>query len=419
MHKSKTIIILLTLTILSSIYVESVLAAQSTSNSSNYDWPMFRYDPAHTGATNSSAPTSMVREVWSTGPMAAYLTSPAIVDDVVYMTGYNLFAYNASTGEIIWQQMYKGNSPPVVENGIVYTTAGAFNALTGIQLWSTQGLSTVTVADGYYYSGFVERKGDDSFWMLAALNASTGKRIWNYTVSDLASPMAVAYGYVYFGSSKRVLALDAYTGAKFWETEIGTILQSSPVVSDGYVYLSGEDNNVYSFDALTGEQKWNSSISGIGSSPAVAKGSVFVGSMDGNVYALNASSGAKIWNYTTSYVHAQFGYGVQSSPVVTNDAVYVGADDGYLYAFNASTGVKLWSYQVGDRQQLRCSPAIANGRIYMGSKDNFLMALESSPSSSSTFSDEIKVAFYVSLILIVCIVVLLFLRRHKHLKKQQ
>ena len=35
------------------------------------------------------------------------------------------------------------------------------------------------------------------------------------------------------------------------------------------------------------------------SSPAVVDGVVYIGSGDGNVYALNATNGAKLWNYTT------------------------------------------------------------------------------------------------------------------------
>ena len=58
----------------------------------------------------------------------------------------------------------------------------------------------------------------------------------------------------------------------------------------------------------------------VDSSPAVANGVVYVGSNDGNLYALNASTGAKLWSYPT-------GAAVASSPAVANGVVYVGSDD--------------------------------------------------------------------------------------------
>ena len=79
----------------------------------------------------------------------------------------------------------------------------------------------------------------------------------------------------------------------------------------------------------------------VNSSPAVANGVVYVGSDDNNVYALNASTGALLWSYTT-------GSTVVSSPAVANGVVYVGSSDDNVYALNASTGALLWSYTTGD-----------------------------------------------------------------------
>ena len=64
----------------------------------------------------------------------------------------------------------------------------------------------------------------------------------------------------------------------------------------------------------------------VDSSPAVANGVVYVGSYDGKVYALNAKTGVELWSYTTgSYVF--------SSPAVANGVVYVGSEDSMVYAF--------------------------------------------------------------------------------------
>ena len=60
------------------------------------------------------------------------------------------------------------------------------------------------------------------------------------------------------------------------------------------------------------------------SSPVVSDGVVYVGSVDGFVYALDAESGALRWRYETdSWV---------SSPVIFDGVVYVRAGDGFVYA---------------------------------------------------------------------------------------
>jgi outer membrane protein assembly factor BamB len=65
------------------------------------------------------------------------------------------------------------------------------------------------------------------------------------------------------------------------------------------------------------------------SSPAVVDGVVYVGSGD-NTYALNATDGTELWSYTTGGI-------VESSPAVVNGVVYVGSDDGNVYALGSPT----------------------------------------------------------------------------------
>lgn len=374
---------------------------------------MFGYDPAHTGATNSSGPTSMVSEVWSTGPMGAFLASPAIVNGIIYMTGYNLIAFNASTGKILWQQNEQGAASPVVENGIVYTLHGAFNATTGTQLWSIKGGSSFAIADGIYYTEIQEN--ENSSYAVTAFNASTKEKLWDYEVNGAISGIAIENGIMYFGTWNQFVAINAYTGSEVWKTQKGMMVtsSSSPAVSDGYVYFSSTDNHYRSFyclNALTGQEFWNSTVN-TGSSPAIAHGLVYVGALDGQLSAFNATTGLKVWNYTVTSLPA--GYGIKSSPVVAGDAVYVGADDGYLYAFNASTGVKLWSYKVGEMQDLQGSPVIVDGRIYMGSESNFLIALETSP-IAPTNKPFLSLGLTVVLIILIDIIAIVLLLKRRH-----
>ena len=184
---------------------------------------------------------------------------------------------------------------------------------------------------------------------------------WSYATGYLVDPSpAVADGVVYVGSNDgNVFALKANTGRRLWSYPTRAAVASSPAVADGVVYVGSDDNNLYALRADTGTLLWSYATGNyVYSSPAVADGVVYVGSNDGNVYALNAHTGALLWSYTT-------GNQAQSSPAVVNGVVYVGSNDGNVYALNASTGALLWSYTTGGG--VFSSPAVANGVVYVGS----------------------------------------------------
>ena len=84
----------------------------------------------------------------------------------------------------------------------------------------------------------------------------------------------------------------------------------------------------------TGQLLWKYTTGGlIDSSPAVANGVVYIGSNDGYVYALNAATGVQIWSFNTFYEP-------YSSPAVVNGVVYVADEEGTVFALNAATGVQ-------------------------------------------------------------------------------
>ncbi len=117
-----------------------------------------------------------------------------------------------------------------------------------------------------------------------------------------------------------------------WYTYSGYLIQSSPAVANGVVYVGSDDDHLYAYNAQTGAQLWSAATGSlIRSSPAVANGVVYVGSDDDHLYAFNAQTGASLWSAAT-------GSFISSSPAVANGVVYVGSSDGNLYAFDAQTG---------------------------------------------------------------------------------
>jgi len=154
---------------------------------------------------------------------------------------------------------------------------------------------------------------------------------------------------------------------KQWAYQTGNIIDSSPAVAGGVVYVGSDDDDVYALDTASGRKHWSYRTGNmIASSPAVASGVVYIGSGDGYLYALDAASGAKKWVYRT-------GGHIFSSPAVAGGVVYIGSLESYLYALDVASGAKKWIYRT--RIYIGFSaPAVANGAVYVGSDDHNLYA---------------------------------------------
>ncbi len=198
--------------------------------------------------------------------------------------------------------------------------------------------------------------------------ANSAELLWNYTTGRMVqSSPAVANGCVFVGSrDSQVYCLNASNGETIWKYPIRYEVWSSPAVSNNCVYVGADDGYVYCLSITTGTLVWRTPIGGpVRSSPSIVDGIVYVGSQN-NLYALNATNGDTIWNL-------QGLNPADSSPAVSNGIVYIASGDGSVYAFNASTGSKIWSHYI--RTSDSSSPAVYNGCVYIGSYDGYIYSL--------------------------------------------
>ena len=353
---------------------------------------------ADSGAPHQATPTPAPavpspEMLWSFRTDDSVWLSPAVSDGVAYVGAEELYALNASTGELLWRygagytrggSIPRVGSSPAVAEGIVYygslnRVVYALDAKTGKLLrgYGTRSSveSTPAVVDGVLYVG----SDDDHVYAFEVSSGGSLSRygvnedpLWRYETGDeVHSSPAVADGTVYVGSNDgKIYALLAPTGELVWRYETGDAVYSSPAVADGTVYVGSNDGKIYALDASTGELVWRYETGdAVYSSPAVADGVVYVGSEDRHVYALDASTGELVWRYETVG-------GVYSSPEVVGGVVYVGSNDRHVYALDASTGELVWRYKTGS--DVISSPAVANGVVYIGSVDGHVYALLSS-----------------------------------------
>jgi outer membrane protein assembly factor BamB len=185
---------------------------------------------------------------WTTPYTASGLTSPAVVDDRVYIGGTNLHCLSARSGTLIWSYPIIAASAPSVSDGKVYFTswqgdAYCLDAGTGAKIWQKEDIARgftrfgPAVADGrVYFGGFVY-----------CLYAYNGEEIWHYSTGDIYAdaPPIVAGQYAYFGAYDPRLRERSYTycvkaatGEYIWKS--APYFSSSLAVVDGVLYVGGD-----------------------------------------------------------------------------------------------------------------------------------------------------------------------------------
>ncbi len=168
---------------------------------------------------------------------------------------------------------------------------------------------------------------------------------------------------------------------------------SSPLVSDGVVYVGSSNGNVYAVRTGDGSLVWKFTTKGaVNSSTAIWGNLVYFASLDGNVYAVDAHSGLEKWHFKTGGERRFTAPGIHgiipqkevmpdpfdvflSSPAIYASTVYIGSGDHNVYALDATSGALRWKFATGN--VVHASPAVADGIVYIGSWDRYLYALDS------------------------------------------
>lgn len=199
-----------------------------------------------------------------------------------------------------------------------------------------------------------------------AVTGSGGSRLtlaWTYcTGGSIFSSPVVSDGVVYIASTDTTLtALDIRSARVLWQMQGDSAFFSSPALQDGVLYAGTLDGALYAVDARSGRLRWQAQVRFPGaklwSSPAVAAGLVIIGTastlnekpkIPGQVLAFDAATGRLHW-CTFMLAGSAPGGGVWSSPAidVANSVVYVGTgdpDDG-VQALSLRDGHLLWHWR--------------------------------------------------------------------------
>jgi outer membrane protein assembly factor BamB len=260
-------------------------------------------------------------------------------------------AFSVSIGEGTSTKARLG-SPPVVAGGRVFTidttsTVRAFDAQTGAAVWATQ-FGTERGNSASLYGGGVAVEGGRVF-------ATNG------------------LGFV--------AALDATNGGIVWSVRPGGPLRGAPSVADGTLYVTSQDNQIYSLKMADGTTNWSNAasleIAGVfgSAAPAIGQGTIVAGFSSGELNAYRYENGRLVWQDALSRTSMSTGVAslsdIDADPVIDGGQVFAVGQGGRMVALELNSGQRLWELNISGI----ATPWVVGEWVYVVTSDAKLIAL--------------------------------------------
>jgi alcohol dehydrogenase (cytochrome c) len=136
------------------------------------------------------------------------------------------------------------------------------------------------------------------------------------------------------------------------------MVETTPIVVDGVMYITEPPSNVVALDAVTGKPYWryrralpdriNVCCGQVNRGVAVLGDRVFVGTVDAHLVALDAKTGAVLWDVEVA--DYKTGHSITVAPLVVKNMVICGISGGeygirgFLDAYDPETGKRRWRF---------------------------------------------------------------------------
>jgi len=200
----------------------------------------------------------------------------------------------------------------------------------------------------------------------AGLRPVTGHDLVNGTRDSTAWVMfAGDYSGQRHAQARQITPKNVANLAPQWIFQAGTPnpgrgLETTPLVVDGIMYLTGNANEAWAVDARTGRPIWtyrrqlpNNFAGSICCGPGnrgfgILGDRLYLGTLDAHLVALDRKNGKVLWDVQVGDLKAA--NSITMAPLVVNNKVIVGvagsefASRGFLDAYDADTGKQLWRF---------------------------------------------------------------------------
>ncbi|MDC0881029.1 PQQ-binding-like beta-propeller repeat protein [Hellea sp.] len=274
-------------------------------------------------------------------------------------------------------------APPVTDGGYIYTMDGnnlitAMDVISGNKLWKYKVALTERQRTRKGRVGVIERVRDP----LSLLDGSGTDK------ESVGGGIAVENGKLFVTSGLGVVSgLDSKTGEEIWRTVTRTPMHSAPTSAGGRVFAVSDDNELFAFNAETGEVIWT--YQGIvesarmltAPSPAVVGDTVISGFASGELIALRVQNGSVLWQDALSSAGQLTPLAslndIASGPVVDDGYVIASAQSGVTSAFDLRTGQRIWTQPAGSLN----FPLLAGDFVYLAMTDGRIICMSKTDGS--------------------------------------
>jgi len=143
-----------------------------------------------------------------------------------------------------------------------------------------------------------------------------------------------------------------------YQTMAGGKFEGTPLVVDGILYGTGQDDRVFALDARSGRPIWTYQqtlppdirpcCGRVNRGVAILGDKIFVATLDAHVIALDSKTGNVVWDVNAAE-HSK-GYSFTLAPLVIKNLVLVGISGGeygirgFIDAYDAATGERKWRF---------------------------------------------------------------------------
>jgi len=206
----------------------------------------------------------------------------------------------------------------------------ALNVLSGESVWDTRRMTGISWASPI----LVEHKSIVQIVLsaeplLAGYDIETGKELWSIKcmMGEVGPSPAFASGIVYAANEyAKLVAIDLNNPTEvLWEDDEYLPEVSSPVVSEGLLFIATSYGVFACYDANTGEKYWEQEYGqGFYSSPIVADGKVYALDMNGEMHIFSVNKEFKLEG------ESKLGEKAYSTPAFADGRIYIRAEK-HLY----------------------------------------------------------------------------------------
>lgn len=309
-------------------------------------------------------------KIWQYISKDFFHSTPAYYAGFIYC-GYTNYIYciDAKTGLLKWKYNTGkdsiNSSPIVFSNTVFFASNNKLYALsynTGNVLWSIGFPSNIE---------FPISIASDKFFVIAGnrcygFNFKTHSKIWEYELPEkIKYCFSASNKNVFVSNGKEIYAIDTQTGKLNWKQFFAGNAMNSPSYFGNDVFASF-DQYLYCLDGNNGKIKWQFEAGFlIESTPSISEKYVWVGADDFNLYCIDRNNGKKLFEAITG--------STSQYVVVGNKQIFSTSAYGDLFSFaptvkkNINVKFELWIGKKyvrnnGKFMNIDAPPFIENGK---------------------------------------------------------